>query len=138
MYQAIYIIGCLLGIPFLPVLFIQGRSLKRKLPVLPEAVHNRTGCIGDGDALHLVTLGESTMAGVGVEDHRHGLTGAVAATLHALTGRKICWDVFANSGYSAEVVTKELIPAIPSRPVDLVVIALGANDAFELKSPKQW
>ncbi|GAL84669.1 GDSL family lipase [Sporocytophaga myxococcoides] len=138
MYQGIYLFGCLLGIPLLPVIIIQGKILKRKIPVLPEAEKNRVGFIGNGDAINLVTIGESTVAGVGVDDHEQGLTGNIAKALQEFTGKKINWDVFANSGYSADAVNKKLIPLLPSKPIDLIIIGLGANDAFELKSPVQW
>lgn len=138
MYQFKYLIGCLLCIPLLPILFVQGKMLKRKIPVLPEAEKNRTGSIGDGDTFNLVTIGESTVAGVGVDNHEQGLTGNIAKTLHELTGKRITWDVVANTGYSAEIVNKKLIPLLPLKPIDLIVIGLGANDAFELKSPLEW
>jgi lysophospholipase L1-like esterase len=138
MYQGIYLIGCLLGIPLLPIIIIQGKILKRKIPVLPEADKNRTGFIGSGDTFNLVTIGESTIAGVGVDDHKEGITGNIAKVLQEFTGKKINWDVLANSGYSAESVNKKLMPLLPSKPIDLIVIGLGANDAFELRSPLQW
>ncbi|MBO9698851.1 MAG: SGNH/GDSL hydrolase family protein [Sporocytophaga sp.] len=138
MYQGIYLIGCLLGIPLLPIIIIQGKILKRRIPVLPEAEKNRTGTFGNGDTFSLVTIGESTVAGVGVDDHKQGLTGNIAKAIHEFTGKKISWEVIANSGYSAEAVNKKLIPLLPSKPIDLIIIGLGANDAFEIKSPLQW
>lgn len=138
MYQFLYFIGCLFCIPLLPLLIIQGRILKRKIPILPEAEKNRIGFIGNGDTLNLVTIGESTVAGVGVDNHEQGLTGNIAKVLHESTGKRVNWDVIANTGYSAEVVNKKLIPLLPSKPIDLIIIGLGANDAFELKSPLKW
>ncbi len=122
----------------LPIIIIQGKILKRKIPVLPEAEKNRTGCIGNGDPFNLVAIGESTVAGVGVDDHKQGLTGNIARALYEYSGKKVNWDVIANTGYSAEVVNEKLISLLPKKPIDLIVIGLGANDAFEIKSPLQW
>ncbi|WFO17491.1 SGNH/GDSL hydrolase family protein [Cellulophaga baltica 4] len=35
-------------------------------------------------------------------------------------------------------VAKKIIDKIPEQPIDLLVIGLGGNDAFELNGPKKW
>ncbi len=108
------------------------------MPDLPEA-KGENGLAGSSErALHILSLGESTMAGVGVDHHEHSISGQVAKSLHRLTGRAIRWQVIAKSGFTAKKVKKMLVPKIPKKQIDLVLIGLGANDAFSLNSPLRW
>lgn len=46
---------------------------------------------GEGSHLHLGLLGDSTIAGVGVQHQRQGYSGRLAAHLAARTGRPVEW-----------------------------------------------
>jgi len=135
--QLKYIIGGILSIPILPLMYFQGKSIKKNIPKLPAA----KGVQGmEGNAvkqLNLLTLGESTMAGVGVDTHKNGFTGALAQEI-ATQGYTVNWKVVAESGYSAAKVKNILLPKITNFQPDLIVIGLGGNDAFELNSPLRW
>lgn len=135
--QLLYYIGALLSVPLLPVLYFQGKKLRKHFPRMPEAGHNIAGSIheGAGQPIRLLAMGESTIAGVGVEDHRYGFTGELAAALSAQTGRPVEWQVVARSGYDAKDTFRKLVPQIPATSFDLVVIGLGGNDTFYLNSP---
>lgn len=137
--QLRFFLGLLACIPLLPVLIIQGKRVRQSIPRLPEAGGARVGSIGEGSgAIRLLTLGESTIAGVGVADHQEGITGQIATSLHELSGKKIHWEVIAKSGYTARRVTELLVPHIPERRIDLIVIGLGGNDTFHLNTPRRW
>lgn len=131
----------MLAIPLLPLLLYQGKKIRKKVPQLPEAMGN-TGISLPSEKsekqLNLITIGESTIAGVGVDTHEEGFTGTLAKGLADLTGHKIKWKVYARSGYTAKTVNKKLIPKIKEKEIDLIVIGLGGNDAFTLNSPKNW
>jgi len=136
-----YLFGTLLSVPLLPVLYFQGKRVKATIPNLPEATgptgtHAINGATGP--AINLITLGESTMAGVGVATHQQGFTGTLAKTLAGLWGTNINWQVYAKSGYTVAQVTKQLVPAITEKYPHLIVIGLGANDAFALNQPWRW
>lgn len=135
--QLKYIVGGMLSIPIMPIMYFQGKSIKKSIPKLPAA----TGEQGvEGHAarqLNLLTLGESTMAGVGVDTHENGFTGALAKEI-ATQGYTVNWKVVAESGYSAAKVKDLLLPQINGPQPDLIVIGLGGNDAFELNSPLRW
>ncbi|HRD79704.1 MAG TPA: hypothetical protein PLL53_03015, partial [Saprospiraceae bacterium] len=92
--QLLYYIGALLSVPLLPVLYFQGKKLRKNFPRLPEPEHNVQGRTeeGVGAPIRILALGESTIAGVGVQDHRHGFTGELAAALSAHTGRPAEWQ----------------------------------------------
>ena len=134
--QLLYIGGSLMVLPFLPLLLFLGKRVRQSIPDLPEACENlQSSIIGNSETIQLLTLGESTIAGVGVTDHTHGITGQVAKTLHSLTGKTIYWQVLAGNGYTAENVNQLLVPQIPEHALDFIVIGLGGNDTFKFNSP---
>jgi lysophospholipase L1-like esterase len=133
-----YTLGPLL-VPLLPLLYWQGKQIIQKVPRLPEAKGNE-GCTKKGSQKQRVVLGlgESTMAGVGVAHQNEGFIGNFCEALQQQTQQSIVWEVVAKSGIKAEGVCKRLLPKIKTEQPDLIVIALGGNDAFALRSPRQW
>jgi lysophospholipase L1-like esterase len=122
-------------IPFLPILLFLGLRARKRVPSLPPAWLNMNGeTAGHEPVLHLLALGESSVAGVGISDHQFGLAGQTAASIHAKTGQKIKWQVVAKSGYTAQKGHKNLLKHIKA-PVDLILVGFGANDTFEFNSP---
>jgi lysophospholipase L1-like esterase len=136
-----YTFGSLLAIPFLPLLYYQGKRIRKSVPKLPEA-SGETGTskppIDTQQRLRLITIGESTIAGVGVATHQEGFTGTLAQELAGLLQRQIDWKVYARSGYTAQKVAEVIVPQIEEERVDLIVVGLGGNDAFHLHSPSRW
>ncbi len=135
--QLLYYIGAILSIPLLPVFYFQGKKARKNIPRLPEAEKNRNGCTHENaeNPLRMLALGESTIAGVGVDDHADGFTGHLAKALSAHTGRPVQWQVVARSGYDARAAQRKLTQEIPAGAYDLIVIGLGGNDTFYLNSP---
>lgn len=135
--QILYIIGCLCGFPLLPILAYQGKKVKKNMPDLPEATENITGQITGKHplAIHLLAIGESSIAGVGIKDHQFGLTGQVAKLIYELRQVNVYWQVVGKSGYTAQKTNQELVPQIPDLPYDIILIGLGGNDTFQLNSP---
>ena len=115
-----------------PLLLLQGRRVRRNTPRLPPAagpVHGRVE--GEGPLLRLVTIGESTVAGVGAAHHDEALTGHLARALYARTGRAVEWSVYGLSGATVAKAHQSFLPAFRSGAADLVVIAFGVNDVLE-------
>jgi lysophospholipase L1-like esterase len=134
--QILYILGCIILLPLFPFLIFMGKKVRKSVPELPEASENITGSIsGNGSEFKLLTMGESTIAGVGVTDHKDGITGGIAKTLHNLTKKTVHWQVLACNGYTAERVNLKLVPRIPDYKIDLIVIGLGGNETFQFNSP---
>jgi lysophospholipase L1-like esterase len=46
--------------------------------------------------------------------------------------------VYAKSGYNAKKVHREILPQVKEEKIDLIVIGLGGNDAFEFTAPYWW
>ncbi|MEL7220933.1 MAG: SGNH/GDSL hydrolase family protein [Bacteroidota bacterium] len=136
-----YLLGVLLALPLSPLMYYQGKKIKASLPDLPEATQPEGFVSVDGSsqsAIRLLCLGESTIAGVGVKTHQEGFTGSLARELAQRFKRKVNWKVFAKSGFNARQVHKQLLPIVEDVDVDIIVVGLGGNDAFELNSPGKW
>jgi lysophospholipase L1-like esterase len=134
--QLYFFLGVLLALPLFPLLLHLGKKVRKKVPKLGEATENLTAeIVGTQGKIALLCLGESTFAGVGVTDHKEGIVGQIATHLHQSTNKSVAWTVLAKSGYTAKEACQMLVPQIPNRIFDLVVIGLGGNDTFKFNSP---
>ncbi len=88
--QLIFTICKVLTIPLVPIFLFEGNKIRESVPRLPEARGAKLGACGNyKDTISLVTLGESTIAGVGVENHTEGITGQIAVTLSESTQKSV-------------------------------------------------
>lgn len=134
-----YYLGTVIAAPLLPILYFQGKKVRKNVPKLPEA-RDPKGYIKTTSekTLKIIALGESTFAGVGVDLHKNGFIGALAKQISEEKNISILWKVYAKSGYTAKMVRKRLLPLIEESNADLIIIGLGGNDAFRLNSPETW
>ena len=122
-----------------PIAAAQAVYLRRVVPRLPEASGARSGVIeGKGEPLHLLTFGESTAAGVGAETQEEALGYQTALALAERLDCAIEWRVVGKNGVTAKRCSEELVPLLEGVSADLISIALGANDVFQLNSPTGW
>ncbi len=129
----------LLTAPLLPILWWQGRHVRKHTPRLPEAAGPTVGTVAAGGVpFRLLVMGESTVAGVGAPDHAHALTGQIAAALVTRTGRTVHWRAVGKIGATARVARTRLVPEVPPAPVDMIVLALGVNDVLRFHAPGRW
>lgn len=131
-----YVVGAFIAIPFLPIMYWQGKRIRKNVPKLPEA-SGSTGIAGEEHLpiIHLLLLGESTIAGVGVATHEEGFAGTLAKELSRLYSAQIVWTVQARSGYTLQKLRKKILPKLAHHRAELIVIGTGANDAFSLNTP---
>jgi lysophospholipase L1-like esterase len=134
-----YTLGAIVSVPLLPLLYFQGKKIKKTIPQLPEATGAEGICeVYSNQTFQLITVGESTIAGVGASTHENGFTGTLAKTISEQLATTTSWKVYAKSGYTAKRVKEEIIQNINEKSIDLIVIGLGGNDSFKLHTPKQW
>ena len=130
-----------MSIPLLPVMYYQGKRIQANVPKLSEAEGTTglsTANVTTDKSLRIISIGESTIAGVGVDTHQEGFTGTLANELASLFETNVYWQVYARSGYTAERVARKLVPTINEKQIDLIIIGLGGNDAFTLNRPNKW
>ncbi len=136
-----YLSGAILVLPLLPLMYYQGKKIRARVPKLPEAEGLTGHCKIPGNIgtpLKILSIGESTIAGVGVKTHEEGFTGTFAREISTLFNLNVDWNVYARSGYTAKRVRYKIVPKIIDTSADLIIIGLGGNDAFTLNRPSKW
>lgn len=118
-----------------PILLVQALWARLRTIRLPEAgglpyKHHQTG-------LSILGIGESTIAGVGVQKLAQALTARIAHYLAEQFGQPVSWDAFGKNGDRL----KDLLDkhrSFPFRKFDAVIVAVGVNDTTGLTSLLRW
>ena len=138
-WQTIYILSGITLLPFAPFLYLQGQYTRRKVGRLPDAEGETIGKTGNQDeTAKLLSIGESTVAGVGARTHETALTGQFAKHLSRKIGKSVEWFAVGRSGITAGETIRELVPKIPDEQFDYIMVGLGGNDVLKLSSPRKW
>lgn len=146
-WQRKYLLNGFALLPAAPFLYLQGRYTRWKVGRLPDAAGAAAGVCrneteenfgGEGKNLNLLAIGESTVAGVGAKNHREALTGQFSRHLSRETGRTVRWHALGKSGITVRRTLRELVPIIPAKKFEVIVVALGGNDVFTLTSPQNF
>lgn len=98
---------------------------------MPEAMHR------DAHVLHLLAIGESPVAGVGVEAQSQAITAQYASRLAVLTHQPVHWRAWGKNGATAADALRDIVPQLkPSsgQCTDIVLIAFGVNDTTAFRS----
>ena len=124
-----------LGYLISPLLVTQGRLVRTGRPRLPNAPMPWSGTISGPKPLRLLGLGDSTIAGVGVDNPMLGLTAQLARALYKELGRGVGWDSFGERGITTGQLLEEYLPQAfdESDHVDIAMVSIGANDAKNLQ-----
>lgn len=125
-------------IPVAPVLYVQGKRLRRDTPILPDAAAPANGTVPGPNPLRLLVLGDSTAAGVGAETHDTALAGSLARELHERWGRGVEWLAIGESGATARDLRERYLPKALEGSYDFVFLTVGANDALKLRSRRAF
>lgn len=126
-----------LTLPLLPVVLPLAIWTRRTAVRLPEAAGTPHGCVpGEGLALRVVLVGESTVAGVGVAEHSQGLGASLAQGLASATQCEVQWQVRGENGICLAEACERLL--LPKPEADCIVLCFGVNDCTALSSLKHW
>ncbi len=137
--QFFYVAGGIAVLPIVPFLYWQGRRVRKRVGRLPDAAGATVGQFGNfAETVNLLAVGESTVAGVGAANHRDALAGQLASYLSWEIEKSVRWHVVGESGITVGETLQRLVPALPTAPMDFVVVALGGNDTFKVSSPNRW
>jgi lysophospholipase L1-like esterase len=122
----------LLGAGAVPVVFAVVLGIEVQMartgPDLPDSSPlDHDGHVGgDGPALRMVWLGDSTAAGVGASSADGAMPRRVARALH----RPVDLTVLAVSGDRVSDVVDDQVGALAALQPDVVLVSIGANDAY--------
>lgn len=121
----------------LPLLLPQGLWLKRTARRLPPALGPISGAMGTGETRRLLLVGDSIIAGVGVEQLADALPGQLARALAARHQCRVEWHAYGDNGASCGDLLRQL-PALPPIAADWVLVSVGVNDVTRLTTAAAW
>lgn len=112
--------------------------VRRRIEKLPDGIPPHQGIAGDNKKeLRIIGIGDSVIAGVGVETLAQSLTAKVAEELAEAANSTVHWSAFGCNGDK----TRDLIQKIETLPigkVDAVIISIGVNDVSGLTPISRW
>ncbi len=135
-----------------PLIITQGIWVRRVLEKMPDGLPPNEGIINPDTVgsesenrpqpnsrvdLRIIGIGDSVIAGVGVEHMKDSLTAKLAGQLANESGQHVDWSSHGVNGDRAREVL-EKVPGISASKVDLVVISVGVNDVSRLTSVTRW
>ncbi len=118
-----------------PLLWLQGRHVRRVTPRLPEPPGPRQGATGQGPPLRLLIAGDSAAAGVGAPSQDQALCGHLVDCLSR--GHTVAWRLLATNGLDTPGLIS-LLRNHPAQKYDVVVLSVGVNDVTSLCPPEKW
>ena len=118
-----------------PILWLQGRHVRRVTPRLPEPPGLRNGTTGQGPLLRLLIAGDSAAAGVGASSQDDALCGKLVSRLSQHCN--VEWRLVAVNGLDSPGLLG-LLEETPEHRYDVVVLSIGVNDVTSLRSPSEW
>ncbi len=122
----------------LPFVAVQALRLRRTAPRLQPAAGDSSASLGSGDAIRLVAIGDSIIAGVGATTLERALVGCTADALIARLGGAVEWQAHGRSGASSKDVLNDLLPMLGPVAVDAIVVSVGVNDVVGLSTLSAW
>jgi len=118
-----------------PLLLLQARSVRRRMPRLPEPEGARSGQVGRGPMLRLLMAGDSAAAGVGAETQDAALAGRLVERLSEHL--QVQWRLSARTGLTTAQIAARLAGAADGG-FDVAVLSAGVNDVTGRLDPGQW
>lgn len=125
----------LASIALLPLLVLQGQRVKRNTLRLAEPEGARQGCIGQGRPLSILIVGDSAVAGVGVEQQDQVLLGQLLACLQ--DHYQVTYQLHAKTGRTTAQLIRA-VQALSIQKVDVVITSVGVNDVTRLMPVSLW
>lgn len=122
----------------LPFVLPQGLWVKATARRSPPAAGERAGVAGTGEPFRLVLVGDSIVAGIGVERLDDAMPGQLARALAGALGKRVEWTASGVSGIKAREVRRSLVPDLPATIADCVFLSVGVNDSTGLRTTAQW
>jgi len=119
---------------------------QRTVHLAPEPPGARSGVItpdgrtlpspGTEGALRLEAVGDSLVAGSGVDSQGQALTPRIARLLAAGTGEDVAWSTHARLGSTMRRVRYRFLPEVDQ--ADVLLVCAGSNDLLARRSLAEW
>lgn len=138
MRHALWWLAALALAPLALPLAVHTRRTALRLPPAAGDVRGLAGAAWPGEPLRLLLIGESTVAGVGVERLDQALAACLAEALAERLQRPVRWHACGENGITAGQACERLLPDVLGEPADLALLVFGVNDTTHLTSSRRW
>ncbi|MCV0394192.1 MAG: SGNH/GDSL hydrolase family protein [Rhizobiaceae bacterium] len=119
----------------LPVYVWQGIGVRRRsIRMHPPKGPVRHIIEGEGDAIRLMVLGDSSAASVGIEQADRGLAAQLAGMIAERTGRPVTWRAAGFNSATSGQIRDHVLPNLAADDWTHIVLAVGTNDAKNFHS----
>ena len=129
-----YFIRLIGFIPLLPLIIFQAKKVKANTLRLPIADGKQVSNTPNA-SLNILHIGESTVAGVGVNKLEQGLTKSIIDRLNQVHTGSINWHILAENGATLSQLNQLSSDLINP---DILLITVGVNDTTKFTSTKNW
>ncbi|MBL4681492.1 MAG: SGNH/GDSL hydrolase family protein [Pseudomonadales bacterium] len=119
----------------LPVLILQGIWTRKTALRLPEASGDSSSGVRCGS--HIIGLGDSVIAGVGLNELSDALTAQLALKLSEDQSQAVSWSALGVNGERVQELIRR-VKLIDADTPDLILISIGVNDVSHLSSLTRW
>ena len=122
----------------LPFILPQAIYVRKTAPRFSGAAGPLSGAVGSGKNHSLIAIGDSIIAGVGATTLAKALVGRTAEKLSFLLDCKITWEAIGAIGAVSQQIIERLVPQLPHKQPDFMVVSVGVNDVTSLSSVARW
>lgn len=134
-----------------PVAVAEAALAQRTVRLAPEPPGQRSGVVAPkgaagpigaasstraGAPLRLAAVGDSLVAGCGVESQHDALVPRIARLIATGTGREVQWETHARLGATMRRVRYRFLPEVVS--ADVLFVCAGSNDLMARRSLTEW
>jgi lysophospholipase L1-like esterase len=133
----------MMALPIYPWLSWQGKTTRKNTLRLPEASGARHGIVhpymqAQTPPLRFLGIGESPVAGVGVETYQQAITAEFARQLATYRGLSVEWTAMGKNGATVRTALQALADRRDCEQVDMALIAFGVNDTTSFRSVQTY
>lgn len=123
----------------LPVYIWQGLQVRRASTRLaPPDQKFRISLKGKGKPIRVLMIGDSSVAGVGVEDFDDCLSGQLPRMLSQKSGRPIEQRTCGNNSATAGQILNHVVPNLEHAEYDFIILNIGVNDSKNYHSGRRF